>query len=282
MKKLCVSLLLVSLLLCGCARRQDAPEIPTTSYEEVEAIPNLACHISASDTDKTCELTGEIVYTLYRTVTSALALDSFDPNDPPPAPTDEPSVYVVFYVKSDGTDTEGSDESDGEYLTTATAHYGAFRVYGNGYTRFTLSPLHSNSYAYPVEDYAYGLLYSCLTVPTLEELTDFTCTVTHSDSTWVVNGEDAKELYRYISQNLRETEPKLNNTAAVSARLSFHTNDLEGLAGEYGCYSLYENGYIVFNPAPEVSSLFYYEVDGNVYSEIMVRLEVLKSAESDS
>jgi hypothetical protein len=45
---------------------------------------------------------------------------------------------------------------------------------------------------------------------------------------------------------------------------------------------LYENGYIVFNPAPEVSSLFYYEVDGNVYSEIMVRLEVLKSAESDS
>ena len=282
MKKLCVCLLLVSLLLCGCARRQDAPEIPTTPYEEVEAISNLACHISASDTNKTCELTGEIVHTLYRTVTSALALDSFDPNDPPSAPTDEPSVYAVFYVKDDGTDTESSDESDGGYLTAATAHYGAFTVYESGYTRFTLSPLHSHSHAYPVDNSTYGLLYSCLTAPTLEELTDFTCTVTSADSTWAVNGEDAKELYRYISQNLRETEPKLNNTAEVSARLSFHTNDLEGLAGEYGSYSFYENGYIVFNPAPEVSSLFYYEVDESVYSEITVRLDVLKSAGSDS
>jgi hypothetical protein len=46
-------LLLLSLLLYGCTERPDAPEIPTTAYEEIKSIPNLVCHISASDTDQT-------------------------------------------------------------------------------------------------------------------------------------------------------------------------------------------------------------------------------------
>lgn len=59
MKTLGICLLLLSLLLCGCTEKPNAPEIPTTAYEEIKSIPNLVCHVSASDTDRNRVLTGD-------------------------------------------------------------------------------------------------------------------------------------------------------------------------------------------------------------------------------
>ncbi|MBQ4112870.1 MAG: hypothetical protein IJD38_08745 [Clostridia bacterium] len=74
MKTLGICLLLLSLLLCGCTEKPNAPESPTTAYEEIKGIPNLVCHVSASDTDRNRVLTGETVYCLYRAVNTALSL----------------------------------------------------------------------------------------------------------------------------------------------------------------------------------------------------------------
>ena len=101
MKRITFCLLLLTLLFCGCAGKQNPPEIPTTPFEEIQAIPNLICHVTASDTDESRVLTGEIVYSLHRLVNTALALDNFNPNDPPSAPTDEAAVHIVFYVEDE-------------------------------------------------------------------------------------------------------------------------------------------------------------------------------------
>lgn len=155
-------LLLLSLLLYGCTERPDAPEIPTTAYEEIKSIPNLVCHISASDTDQTRVLTGETVYSLYRAVNTALSLSSFNPNDPPPAPTNESTVHIVFYVEGEGTDTAETDRSGYGYLTAATAFYGSYTVYEGGYTQFSLSPFHSHAYKFMVEDGVYETVFTYL------------------------------------------------------------------------------------------------------------------------
>lgn len=261
--------LLATLLLCGCAGKQNDTEIPSVPYEEVEQITGLVCYLTSSDTEETQILTGDTVYSLYRMVNTAMAKSSFNPNDPPPAPTDEPYVYAVFYVECD--ETAPAETGEYGYLLNAAKHYGAFTVYESGYARFSLSPVHSHSYSYCIEESTYGFLHACLTTPTLEELNDFTCTFTRAEETWTVDGEDAKELYRALIQGLRETTPDPDKLSELSVRLAFHTNDIEGIQGFYGSYSLYENGYVVYSPAPSVSMVYYYEIDGSVYEEIMER-----------
>ena len=279
MKKPGICLLLVCLLFCGCTGKSDTVEIPSTPCEEIESIPNLLCCISASDTDEACVLTGDVVYTLYRTVNTAIALSSFNPNDPPPAPTDETAVYAVFYVEGEGADTETADGSGGGYLASATAFYGSYTVYESGYAQFSLTPLHSDSHAYFVGSSAYFFLYSCLTTPTWEEMTDLTCAVTQADEAWTLDGEDAKALYDSLAQSLRKTAPRHDNTAEASVKLSFHSDDVALFDGELGHYWIYENGYVVYSRSLYTSALHYYEIDGSAYEEILALLEGLRAGD---
>ena len=144
MKRLAFCLLLVTLVLCGCAGKQDT-QVP--DYDAI-TLPEegLLCCIYDRETGEEQILTGNEVYDLLDTLHIAMTQSNRDIPMQHYPEADELSLILYFYTED--TDTAAPETEAEGFTVSGKRFYGYYAVYPGGYISYGQSPLHSYAEKY--------------------------------------------------------------------------------------------------------------------------------------
>ncbi len=113
---------------------------------------------------------------------------------------------------------------------------------------------------------------SAMTYPAdVSAIDGFECICSEDGETeFVIEGENAKELYTYIAGQWEKAD-ETEGYSAEQARIYLSFSDAE--ENFYGVFWIYENDYVVFTAMPEASLQKYYKFPAGTYEVLTEMIE---------
>ncbi len=113
-------------------------------------------------------------------------------------------------------------------------------------------------------------------VKDVDDLTDFHCFLSNNEETTVLHDDDAKAVYRLITEALRDMDEATDSPSGDQVGMIFYVGDSEnpildsvGHEQQYGSYSVAENGVGMYLADIAFSAGIHYEVKPSVYTAIL-------------
>ncbi len=109
----------------------------------------------------------------------------------------------------------------------------------------------------------------------ISELNNFKCYASYLDQETTIEGEEAKELYKAITESSAGLEHSPAFSQSDSIYLVFYnsTYDYHPSADKitefYGCYFVYSDGLLQFTGSPYISAIFSYQLEKSIFDSVL-------------
>ena len=106
------------------------------------------------------------------------------------------------------------------------------------------------------------------------ELNDFKCYASYLDQKTTIEGEEAKELYKIVSESNEGIEHSPSSSQNDYIYLVFY-NSTSGYPSTdertefYGSYYIYSDGLLQFSGSPYHSAVFSYKLKNNIFDDVL-------------
>ena len=106
------------------------------------------------------------------------------------------------------------------------------------------------------------------------ELIDFKCYASYHDQKTTIDGEEAKELYKIVSESNAGIEHSPSSSQSDYIYLVFYNSTSDYPSTDertefYGSYYIYSDGLLQISGSPYHSAIFSYKSKNNIFDEVL-------------
>ena len=106
------------------------------------------------------------------------------------------------------------------------------------------------------------------------ELNHFKCYASYLDQETTIEGEEAKELYKIVSESNEEIEHSPSSSQNDHICLVFYNSTSDYPSTDermefYGLYYIYSDGLLQFSGSPYYSAVFSYKLKNNIFDDVL-------------
>ena len=109
------------------------------------------------------------------------------------------------------------------------------------------------------------------------ELSNFKCYASYLDQEITIEGEQAKELYKTVSESNIGIEHSPTSSQSNYIYLVFYSSTYNYPSADettefYGCYFIYSDGLLQFSGSPYHSAIFSYELKNSIFNDVFEKV----------
>jgi hypothetical protein len=109
------------------------------------------------------------------------------------------------------------------------------------------------------------------------ELSNFKCYASYLDQEITIEGEQAKELYKTVSESNTGIEHSPTSSQSNYIYLVFYNSTYNYPSADettefYGCYFIYSDGLLQFSGSPYHSAIFSYELKNSIFNDVFEKV----------
>ena len=109
------------------------------------------------------------------------------------------------------------------------------------------------------------------------ELNHFKCYASYLDQETTIEGEEAKELYKTVSESKTGIEHSPTSSQSNYIYLVFYNSTYNYPSADettefYGCYFIYSDGLLQFSGSPYHSAIFSYELKNSIFNDVFEKV----------
>ena len=109
------------------------------------------------------------------------------------------------------------------------------------------------------------------------ELSNFKCYASYLDQEITIEGEQAKELYKTVSESNTGIEHSPTSSQSNYIYLVFYNSTYNYPSADettefYGCYFIYSDGLLQFSGSPYHSAIFSLELKNSIFNDVFIGL----------
>ena len=106
------------------------------------------------------------------------------------------------------------------------------------------------------------------------ELNHFKCYASYLDQEITIEGEEAKELYKIVSESNDGIEPSPSSSQSDYIYLVFYNStscylSMDESTEFYGSYRIYSDGLLQFSGSPYHSAVFSYKLKSSIFDDVL-------------